>query len=264
MRVERKADVVRLLQGLAARWIRQAEVIRARLLPRALPYGFPRLEFLRHVGARYHVNYMWQIAVARFYPRIHSPVLAFLHGPTARLDQPAPFPATKFVTLVSESPRAGRHAGLSITRQSPRNTVLPAAYSLPQLAEATGVKYVPVTTPIERLRRYERVSREIIEDGVRLTAHRVIRQLKGVEELAPGAPSMVVHKVAPAVLTASRETGQASDSRGPALQTWETTHVAPWARAAEAPRINLDQLTNQVIRQIDSRMIAMRERLGKT
>ncbi len=262
MRVERKAGVVRPLQGPAGLWERQAEAIRARLLPRSRAYGFPRLEHLRRVGARYHVNYFWQSAVSRLYPRIHSAVLAFLHSSSARRARPSPIPAANFLTLAGQPARTGDHGETSFAWRLPAYMVFPGVYSLPPRPAAREVKYTPVT-PLERLRRYEGMNQEAIEDGVRLNVHRVFRQLQRVEELAPGAPSMVVHKTAPAVLTTSRETGQVSDALSPAPKTWESTHIAPWTRAAEAPRINLDQLTDQVIRQIDNRMIARRERLGK-
>jgi hypothetical protein len=42
----------------------------------------------------------------------------------------------------------------------------------------------------------------------------------------------------------------------------DSVHVAPWLTSAP-PALNIDQLTEQVIRQIDSRMIAHRERMGK-
>jgi len=42
----------------------------------------------------------------------------------------------------------------------------------------------------------------------------------------------------------------------------ESVHVAPWLKTAP-PAVDIDQLTEQVIRQIDSRMIAHRERMGR-
>jgi len=42
----------------------------------------------------------------------------------------------------------------------------------------------------------------------------------------------------------------------------ETVHVAPWLKPASPPA-NIDQIADQVIRQIDSRVIAWRERMGR-
>ncbi|MEO7143708.1 MAG: hypothetical protein ABI165_09425 [Bryobacteraceae bacterium] len=45
--------------------------------------------------------------------------------------------------------------------------------------------------------------------------------------------------------------------------SFDTVHTAPWLKTPAAPTVNVEQLTDQVIRQIDNRMIAWRERMGK-
>ena len=42
----------------------------------------------------------------------------------------------------------------------------------------------------------------------------------------------------------------------------DTVQTAPWLKAV-APAPNIDQIADHVIRQIDSRMTAWRERMGK-
>ena len=44
---------------------------------------------------------------------------------------------------------------------------------------------------------------------------------------------------------------------------FDTVHTAPWARTAAPSTVDVGRLTEQVIQQIDSRMIAWRERMGK-
>jgi hypothetical protein len=54
---------------------------------------------------------------------------------------------------------------------------------------------------------------------------------------------------------------QAATSTGPTLEGWGAP--APAARAGEPPRIDLERLTDQVMRSIDRRLLAHRERTGR-
>ena len=46
-------------------------------------------------------------------------------------------------------------------------------------------------------------------------------------------------------------------------ESLDSVRTAAWAKHA-APAINVDSLTDQVIRQIDNRVISLRERMGRT
>ena len=46
-------------------------------------------------------------------------------------------------------------------------------------------------------------------------------------------------------------------------RAFDTVHAAEWSRTPVPAAVSVHQLTEQVIRQIDSRMIAWRERMGK-
>jgi len=74
---------------------------------------------------------------------------------------------------------------------------------------------------------------------------------------------MVVHKPAPAAVRAERPETPEPERFQRSAQVWDTVNEAPRVRAATAPSLSIEQLTDQVIRQIDSRVIAMRERMGR-
>jgi hypothetical protein len=47
-----------------------------------------------------------------------------------------------------------------------------------------------------------------------------------------------------------------------AAEARDSVHIAEWAKQG-APTLNIDTIAEQVIKQIDNRVIAWRERLGK-
>jgi hypothetical protein len=76
---------------------------------------------------------------------------------------------------------------------------------------------------------------------------------------------VAVRKAAPPAPPSPRLTGQTLEPRPGARepnQPADSVHVAPWLKTVP-PAVSIEQLTEQVIRQIDSRMIACRERMGK-
>lgn len=112
----------------------------------------------------------------------------------------------------------------------------------PQPAPATQ-PHLPLTVPAAVL--IQRSSR--IEETVARLSAEVARK-----QAVPAAASPHDSASPPATASANRKTHAPADS----------VHVAPWLKTAP-PAVSIDQLTEQVIRQIDSRMIAHRERMGK-
>jgi hypothetical protein len=94
-----------------------------------------------------------------------------------------------------------------------------------------------------------------------------IERLQRVEEKTARVSFEVARRQAAPVEGASKSAeARAAGGRteyGRAGSPLDTVHVAPWLKGASAPAANIEQITEQVIRQIDNRLIAWRERMGK-
>ncbi len=253
---------MRRRQTPADRWLHQAAELRARWLTSALPYSVPRLEFLRRAALGYLVNHRWQKFVARFYPQIHlaiQPLLRETLWPDQRTDtvRSGYAVATPQQTFVRRSTpeAAGFDAFMSANSQGITYRSSPAS-AQPDLIDHS-------TTLAQRLRRSTMRRVETRESRLELAVHRLARQTKRMEEHLSGAPEMVVHKSAPVGVAAEHHAPPESERFERPTRVRDTVNEAPWARSATAPLLSIEQLTDQVIRQIDSRVIAMRERMGR-
>jgi hypothetical protein len=90
-------------------------------------------------------------------------------------------------------------------------------------------------------------------------ARRLIRRLQRVDEVSIARPPMALHSEAqPAMTTAPLYVA------APAEQSqFERRHSAHTAAALRPLELNVEHLTEQVMKQIDRRIIARRERLGQ-
>ncbi len=70
-------------------------------------------------------------------------------------------------------------------------------------------------------------------------------------------------RLAATVTTGPVQNHFAPQQKFEAKSSLDTASVAAWAKTSTPAPINVEHLTDQVIRQIDSRMIAWRERMGK-
>jgi hypothetical protein len=257
-----KNSVAERQQTPADRWLRQAAELRARWTSGTLAYNFPRLEFLRQAAARCPAHHRWQKLVARFYPQIHlaiQPLLREALWPDRYAEAARPGYAVATPQEIVARRFTPGTAGV-------RDFLLPSPRRITEQADPASARLGFIehaATLAQRLRRYTMRQVEVDESRLELSVRRLTRQVRRVEERLPGAPQMVVHKPAPAtVRTERRETPEPERFQRPA-QVWDTVNEAPRVRAATAPSLSIEQLTDQVIRQIDSRVIAMRERMGR-
>ena len=82
----------------------------------------------------------------------------------------------------------------------------------------------------------------------------------------PASPSRMeesTHASAMTVRTAAGPAPGKASARTRAAEPAETVYVAPWSKTAPASAMSIEHVADQVIRQIDSRMIAWRERMGR-
>lgn len=86
---------------------------------------------------------------------------------------------------------------------------------------------------------------------------RVREQSRRVEERADRPATRVIRQpVAPPVVAAEQVVG--------AFRSQPAVHTAPpGAKAMSVPAINIEQITDHVVRQLDRRVVAARERMGK-
>lgn len=221
------------------------------------------MEFLRRAAAQRRVNHHWQLAVSRFYPQIHLAIQPLL-------------PETIWRELPVKMIREKQAANVNPSRPDgpdriPEVSVRPAPTTRADSPDAIYVR-IPrakrgaaneFTTLTDRLRRYTTVRRETSESASELVIQRVAHRAVRVEETLPGGPTMMIHRPAPAAIQTQRQAASESEPATRPPRVLETIHEAPWARAAAAPPMSIEYLTDQVIRQIDSRMVAMRERMGR-
>jgi hypothetical protein len=97
------------------------------------------------------------------------------------------------------------------------------------------------------------------EVDIRKVSERLIRQVQRVSETTMASPPMALRKEIPAAVTLPGMSSEPRAERG--------LHESPprWtaAQAVTMPALNVDQIANQVIQQIDRRVIARRERMGQ-
>lgn len=242
-------------------WARAARGRQARFLARIIPAAMELVYLGGRSGARVQLN---RIGSPQFHSRLtmawhlhqHSaPALRTIHR-TAWVTQPAPpvlsgdgvpiqsiqsstvfrqqqlRTAATLVRMVTLSTTAGLLIARSerlLTQAPPARSVLSqfaVVASLPRIIAAHGRR---------------------VEDPQPLRTFDVARAPVPARTAA-AAPVPVAAPVQPAPI--HRE------------EAVETVHVAPRLKAA-APTVNIDQIADQVIRQIDSRVIAWRERMGR-
>jgi hypothetical protein len=103
----------------------------------------------------------------------------------------------------------------------------------------------------------------LTRESVETFTERVVRQRQRIEERSGEQVSFVTRRVAVQAGHDSRSSdaaGQQFNAHAPAAHS---VHTAPWAQQPSPPQLNLDALTNHVIQQLDRRLVAARERLGK-
>jgi hypothetical protein len=90
-------------------------------------------------------------------------------------------------------------------------------------------------------------------------SERLIRQVQRVNETTAASPTMALRKEIPAAVSLPGMSADARAERG----LLESPPKGTAAQATTMPALNVDQIANQVIQQIDRRVIARRERMGR-
>jgi hypothetical protein len=93
------------------------------------------------------------------------------------------------------------------------------------------------------------------------TSERLVHRRDRVERMAVHERTMTLHRQPGAVTSAPAEVASRPGAGTPGDRT---THLPAPPPPMAMPNINVNELTDQVIRQIDRRVIARRERMGRT
>jgi hypothetical protein len=252
----------------AQQWVHHTQWVRAlRRLGRSADRIAPAaMEFLRRAWPRFSTELHSRVRTLHFHPQIHlawRTDLLHLHSlfihrgggappilvppvntpRRERLPQPAALPPPA-VRATFETLRWSAFT-FRFDRLETRSSALTERLSQTFAAQASA-------SGVSGLREVESVRRIMIERSRR------------IEEYVPRATTAVARRqVAPAVAPAGAAMPVAERAAAISREPVETVHVAPWLRTASPNAVNVEQLTEQVIRQIDSRMIAWRERMGK-
>lgn len=245
----------------ADRWLRQATGLRARWLRTALRSYLPHLEVLRRASVIYNVSQRWQEFVPQFYPQIHlviQPLIREALGPGQRAET-----VRGRCSIAQQEILAGRPWPKAAWFGASGGTNSQATpYPVSRVsAEPDSIEHA--TTLAQRLRRCTTRRREESESSLELNVRRLTHQTQRMEESHPRAPQMMMRRPAAAADAAERQDIAESKQIQRPEQRWHTASEAPRARAAATPSVSIEQLTDHVIRQIDSRVIAMRERMGR-
>jgi hypothetical protein len=117
---------------------------------------------------------------------------------------------------------------------------------------------------LEELKRVYRQS-SVTRESVLTFTERVVRQRHRIEERTSKQVAFVTRRVALPAAHDARSSSAPSQQLNTHAPAANSVHTAPWAQQQlSPPQLNLDALTNHVIQQLDRRLVAARERLGKT
>jgi len=134
----------------------------------------------------------------------------------------------------------------------------------PQAVGPTYRQELAPVQPISLSSRLQLVSRRAVSAehiGMEPTAGRLRSQTKRQEWTREGRPSLVVHQPERRVATPERSGPSDVPAAMPAFDGRQVD--AEWAAAPALSVLNVDSLTNEVIRHIDRRIVAQRERMGR-
>jgi hypothetical protein len=203
----------------------------------------------------------------RIYPRIHLAIgihpgelrLALLHSNSLQ------------VTPAAAIPQRHEHFSYGAVDRSSHTVLQPAAALIPVFRHSLLTRTISPEVRHDRVSEGAGMPRSVApapmvsavlrEQWIRRTARTEERSLELSEMMTrrqvespasrPGPPSPVA--------SAQQHPPQFPDSK----PSFETIHTAPWVKAPAPAPVIVDRLTDQVIRQIDDRMMAWRERMGK-
>jgi hypothetical protein len=171
---------------------------------------------------------------------------------------------------VRMSTRIIQRSSVLLTRMELRETWIPgspaerAASDIPRFTNRADVVFPRTTVPLSTARQEGKVrqDRTPVASSAAQVAARLARREARHDDL-PNAPSRLVRKSALSAPSAAPRPEQGGSHLRRTEGFEPTSATPPWPSRAEAPPINVEQLTDQVLKNLDRRLIASRERLGR-
>lgn len=168
-----------------------------------------------------------------------------------------------FAGLIEKSLR------LEIERKGQRSKIRPPQpefrLAAPAPLNRDGVQKVAMTLAIARTRTeqlastFHRLFSIRQESEFTDVSRHLTRRMQRVDEVLASRPQMALRKEAPAVVTPAHAPSAAMQEQS----SFERRGGPQTAQAIAAPALNVEHLADQVLKQIDRRVIARRERMGQ-
>jgi len=166
-------------------------------------------------------------------------------------------------------------AGRGVAEHSSKTTAMRSATNIPEASTATdyssaGIRSSPagLSLVFRRLRALDefagsRHRSEMIHEDAGRHALGLARQLQRLEQSMPGSPPEVARRLPATNQQAAPQVVATEHTAQPTLGMFKA-HDQSWrTNTQQVPDAIVEQLTERVIRQIDQRTIAWRERMGK-
>ena len=222
---------------------------------------------VRHMPqpARVHVYERWLVSSRQFFPQVHLAVQPLLRNTVWLENQRLTHTQSQLTREQRFSPPVQWRLTLSFLQVRHSNEPPPAgpAVSTVLLTERQAPSPSLVAAMVAQAPEYWNHHSNRTEERVLTIARQVVRQTQRVEARVPGSMALITRQTQ---VTAHQVTSTPVPTEHMAAGQPVTTTVPtyPWMpHAAPTPAMNLEQLTDQVMRQMDRRMTACRERRGK-
>jgi len=207
----------------------------------------------------------WLVSSRQFFPQIHLAVQPLLRNTVWLENQRLTHTQSQLTREQHFSPPAQWRVTLSFLQARSSNALLPAGQA------------VSTVLPVERQAPSPRLAAAMVaqapeywhhysnrtEERVLTIARQVVRQTQRVEERVHESMALLTRQTQAAAhqVTSTLATTEHTAAGQPAITGVPTP---PWMpHPSPTPAINLEQLTDQVMRQMDRRMTAWRERRGR-
>jgi len=239
------------------RWAKRLIRHHARMLARL---GTLALALVGRSALRYLINERWKVLSQRLYPKIRLAIQPTQRRTPPQVSIPLASHYSSPSSRTCEAPSQVSTALASIDRSQPSRK--------PEMEIV--VRSMILQGILQRLYHVNEFTRkreqsELKKQNLRILVQRVVRQTQRVEERVSGALALIARQRSG---FAARQSVAATESRKattPDLHSTRGRGAGTWMQNTSEPPapVNIEALTDQVVQQINRRMTAWRERMGK-
>lgn len=235
------------------RWNRWAQRLTRRYTRMPARLGALALMLVGRGALQYLINEGWKTLSQRFYPKIKLVVQPILRETLLREQARLLFSLRSESRFVASAGVPALHPTHSTQRRGPSQV---------------SIHRTVVRHRVEHLKWrswfLESVNKsELMNQNVRVLVERVARQTQRVEERVDERLTLTVRQTSGFAARQSAATTESRKAMTQGLHTTRGTGAGTWAQNTSPPSVNIEALTDQVVQQIDRRMTASRERMGR-